>query len=271
MGDDEIQHAELKHVKRIIKSDAHQYILRGEPTTYPYLYEVLDALQGKNFILSTDGHNPDTLIRYKGKIPYLVLNYDGFTNDKLRNNSNLTRNMLRLLDYFGNRTDMTTRIQYTISKMNLSWIKADAEILLRFYELYPNIKKPYFVIYQQTEIYNQEVFTWVGLGPETVKMLNHKGLLSAKNLAYMNAWLDKEDYECISPSNEMVMAWDGTFRICQSMRFGEEIANVEDDTLDEIILTTQDMREDCKTCPFRSQCWLAFSYKDSIAFKKNLT
>lgn len=271
MKEEELEQASLKHVKRIIKSGNHIYILRGEPTLYPYLYEVLDALQGKEFILTTSGYEPEKLIRYQKKIPYLVINYDGFINDKIRNHEGLTRNILKLLDYFGQRQNMTTRIQYTISKMNLKWLKADAEIIINFYALYPNLKKPYFIIYQQTEIYNQEVWTWVGLGKESVSLLNHKGLLSEKNLAYLNAWLDKEDYICVSPQTEMVMASDGKFRMCQSMRFGEEIGDIEEDTLEEIIESTEDMRKDCEQCAYRSQCWLAFSFKDNIAFKKGLT
>lgn len=271
MSSDEIEHASLKHVKRAIKSGEHQYILRGEPTLYPYLYEVLDALQGKDFILITSGYEPEKLIRYQGKIPYLVVNYDGFTNDKLRNHEGLTRNVLKLLDHFGQRKDMTTRIAYTISKMNLKWLKADSEILINFYALYPNLKKPYFIIYQQTEIYNQETWTWTGLGMESVSMLNHKGLLSEKNLAYLNSWLKKEQYECYSPRNEMVMAWDGTFRMCQSMRFGETIGNIEEDPLQEVIESTEDMRADCKLCPYRQNCWLAHHFKDNISFKRGLT
>ncbi len=165
---------------------------------------------------------------------------------------------------------MTTRLCYTITKTNLRWIKADAEIMVNFYAEYPNLKKPYFVIYQQTEIYNQEVFTWVGIGKETVKMLNHKSLLSNKNLAFLNAWLDKVDYDCYSPQSEMVMAWDGTLRMCQSMRFGEEIGNIEDEPLDEIIESTIDMRNDCLKCAYRTQCWLSFHFKDNIAKKQQL-
>lgn len=269
MEESELKQASLKHVKRAIKSGEHTYILRGEPTLYPYLYEVLDALQGKNFILTTSGYQPEKLIRYPGKIPYLVIGYDGFTNDRLRNSEGLTRNVLRLLDHFGTKEEVITRIQYTISKMNLKWLKADAEIIINFYALYPNLKKPYFVIYQQTEIYNQEVFTWVGMGRESVQLLNHKGLLSEKNLAYMNAWLDKKDYDCYSPREEMVMAWDGSFRMCQSMRFGEELGSIEDEPLEEIIESSIDMREDCLKCAYRSQCWLSFHYKDNIANNNN--
>lgn len=265
------EHISLKHVKRLLKSNEdHLFILRGEPTLYPYLYELLDALQGKQFIVITSGFEPEKLIRYPKKIPYLVLNYDGFLNDKIRNNPSLTRNTLKLLDHFGNNMNMTTRIQYTISKHNLGWMKADAEIIIKMYDQYPNLKKPYFVVYQQTEVYNEEVFTWVGIGKETVSLLNHKGLLSQKNLSYLNAWLNKEEYKCISPQKEMVLSWDGTFRTCQSMRFGEIIANIEDDTFDEIIETTKPMREDCLECAFRQQCWLSFHYKDNIAEKKGL-
>lgn len=264
MDDTSIKHIDLKHFKRAIKSNDHQYILRGEPTLYPYLYEVLDSLQGKDFILTTSGFNPDVLINYKGKIPYLVLNYDGFLNDKLRN-APLTNNILKLLNHFGNRSnDTITRICYTISKMNLPWLKPDAEILIKFYELYPNLKKPYFVIYQQAEMYNQDVFTWVGMGIESVKLLNHKGLLSEKNLAYMNAWLKKEDYVCSSPQNEMVLSYDGKFKTCMSMRFIEEIGDIETTSFDDIIVATAGHRKGCEQCHYRQYCWLAFHYKDNI-------
>jgi len=260
----DIKHINLKHVKRALKLDNCQYILRGEPTLYPYLYEVLDALQGKDFILTTSGFNPEILINYKGKIPYLVLNFDGFLNDKLRN-SLLTNNILKLLDHFGNRSyDTITRICYTISKMNLPWLKVDAEILIKFYELYPNLKKPYFVIYQQAEMYNQDIFTWVGMGMESVKLLNHKGLLSEKNLAYMNAWLKKEDYICSSPQDELVISYDGKFKTCMSMRFIEEIGDIETMPLNDIISSTKELRKNCEQCHYRQYCWLAFHYKDNI-------
>ena len=270
MEDKDIKHADLKHIKRAIKSGEHQYILRGEPTLYPYLYEVLDALQGKDFILTTSGFNCEVLFNYGGKIPYLVVNYDGFLNDSIRNNFTLTYNIMKLIGFFANKEETTTRICYTISKMNLNWLKPDAEILVKIYELYPNIKKPYFVIYQQTEIYNQEAFAWVGLGLESVKMLNHKGLMSEKNLAYMNAWLMKEDYECVSPQGEMVLAWDGKFRMCMSMRFAEEIGDIEVDSLEEIIESTKDQRAACTTCAYKKNCWLSHHFKDNIAVKKGL-
>jgi len=271
MEEGEIKHASLKHIKRAIKSGEHQYILRGEPTLYPYFYEVLDALQGKDFILTTSGFNYEQIINYPGKIPYLVVNYDGFMNDELRNNFTLTSNIMKLIKYFSNIAETTIRIQYTISKMNLPWLKPDAEILIKMYELFPSIKKPYFVIYQQTEIYNQETFTWVGLGIESVKLLNHKGLLSEKTLAFMNAWLAKEDYNCVSPQGEMVMAWDGTFRMCMSMRFGEEIGNIENDPLEEIIEASKYQREDCLKCAFRTSCWLSHHMKENIDFLRNPT
>lgn len=266
----DVKHLSLKDAKKATSSNEHLYILRGEPTIYPYLHELLDHLQGKNFILITEGTDPNVLIHYKKKIPYLSINWDGFQNDRMRSNSNLTNNVMKLLEYFKHK-DMTVRLSYTITKTNLPWINVDAEILQKFYELYPNIKKPYFIIYQQTEIYNQEVFTWVGLGLKTINMLNHKGLLSEKNLAYLNAWINKEDYDCYSPRGEMVLDWNGNFKLCQSMRFGEIIANINDGTIDEIIEGTEDERDNCLKCAFRPHCWLAFTYKSNIALKKSLT
>ena len=270
LSKNEIMHLPLKDAKKATLSDKYTYILRGESTIYPYLYELLDHLQGKNFILMTEGTDPGVLIRYKKKIPYISINWDGFLNDRMRFNSSLTNNVIKLLEHFKNK-DMTVRISYTFTKTNLPWINVDADILQKFYELYQNVKKPYFIIYQQTEVYNQEVFTWVGIGLKTISMLSHKGLLSPKNLAFLNAWIHKESYDCYSPRGEMVLSWDGNFKLCQSMRFGEVIANISDGSIEEIIEGTEDERANCVKCAFRENCWLSFHYKDNINFLKNPT
>jgi MoaA/NifB/PqqE/SkfB family radical SAM enzyme len=253
----------LKNVQKIISSNDHQYILRGEPTLYPYLYETLDMLQGKNFIVTTSGYEPNVLINYKSKIPYLSLNYNGFLNDQ---NINLTANIIKLLNRFANNTeDVITRISYIISNTNLPWIKVDAEILVKFYDIYRNLKKPYFIIDQQTDIYNQKEFIWIPMGLETIKMLNHKGLLSEKVLNYLMAWIHKIPFNCTSLQNELICDWTGNFRTCMSTRFFEKIGDINNNTLQEIIDDTQEHRRNCINCGYTKSCWLAYHYKDNIS------
>jgi hypothetical protein len=255
----------FKYIRKILDAhkDGYQYILRGEPALYPFLYEALDLLEGKDYILCTNGFNAQALVNYKGHIPYLSINYNGFLNDTIQK-AHLTNNIMILLDKFAYDNTTKTRLQYIISRINVPWIIADSEIMIKLYSIYSNMKKPYFILDQQTEVLGNDKFAWAPIGKESISMLSHKGLLSEANLNYLLAWANKNRTRCTAMANELVMIWDATFRTCMSLRFDEYIANLEDSTLDQVIENTKELRNNCIKCPSQTQCWLAYHFKDNI-------
>ncbi|MEA3499847.1 MAG: hypothetical protein U9R41_02335, partial [Candidatus Marinimicrobia bacterium] len=184
----------LKHFKKTVNSDEHLYILRGDPTIHPNFYEMIKALQNKNFIVSTHCLNSSVLIKNKQHIPYLVIKWDGLKNDILKGNNNLTYNMFKILDMYSRNENVTLRIEYTISNKNIDWLLTDIAILRKLFSVYDNMKQPYFVINQQTEVLNQDEYTFVPFGADHLDILNKTGLLTQKNLDYLKASIDKKDY-----------------------------------------------------------------------------
>jgi MoaA/NifB/PqqE/SkfB family radical SAM enzyme len=265
-----IENISLKHFKRAVKSEDHLYILRGEPTLHPNFLEILKTLQGKNFIVSTHGLNSSLILNKKENIPYITIKWDGIRNDVLKGDSTLTYNIFKLLDFFSNREDIISRIEYTITNKNIDWFSTDIATLRKLYSVYNNMKQPYFVINQQSEVLNQNEYTFVPFGADHLDMLNRTGLLTQKNLDYLKASIDKKDYICKSLQDEMVLNYDGTFRTCQSLRFHEELGNIEDNTIEEIIKSSEKYRESLERCPLRAKCWLAYHYKDNIAKSKQI-
>jgi radical SAM protein with 4Fe4S-binding SPASM domain len=255
----------FKYVKKILEDhkDGYQYILRGEPALYPFLYETLDLLEGKDYILCTNGYNAEALVNYSGHIPYLSIAYNGFLNDFIQE-AHLTNNILILLDKFAWDENTKTRLQYIISRFNMPWLVPDSEIMVKLYDIYPNMKKPYFILDQQTTSLENTEFTWTPIGRDSVNMLSHKGLLSEANLNYLLAWLHKDRAKCTSIANEMVITWDGIFRTCMSLRFEDNLGNLEDSTLDQVIESSKEIRIACKDCPFQTYCWLAYHFKDNV-------
>ena len=239
-----------------------KFIFRGESTVCPYLYETLDLFKDKDYILTTDATNPDTLINYKGKIPYLVIKYDGYMNDTIRKNHQLSYNLKKILDHFKN-TNTILRFEYVISAHNISWLKLDLDIMRNYLELFPKMKQPYFLLYQKADIFNEQNFSWVSLGKDAIDIMNTKNILTQKTLTSLNAWYNKTTYKCISPQNEIVVWYDGTLRLCQSLRCKEVIGDLNIDDIS-IIEQNVDIRRSTEDCPYREQCWLFYHYKDNI-------
>ena len=256
-----INHISFDVLTKLAKLDS-KFIFRGESSVCPYLYETLDLFKDKDYILSTDGTNASTITNYKGKIPYLSIRYDGWMNDTIRRNHELSYNVKKILDHFKN-TDTVLRFEYVISPYNLSWLKVDLDIIRNYLDQYPTMKQPYFLLYQKADIFNENEFSWVPLTKESIELMNSKTIITQKTLDAMIAWYNKEEYKCISPQNELTVWYDGTLRICQSLRSKEVIGNLNTDDLS-IIESSLETRKSVEDCPYRGQCWLFYHYKDNI-------
>lgn len=248
-------------IKKIV-SPEHTYILRGEPTLREDLGNILDLFKKKNYILTTDGSNVQPLIDYKKTIPYIAFNWDGYMNDIIRGHRPLSFNIQKALEYFKNKKTIT-RIEYKISSSNLATLKNDAYHLRQMLDLYPRMKRPYFLLMQQAEIFDEHNFLWIALGKEHISNLNKMSLLTADTFNYMLSWANKKSYSCVAPQNELTINYDGSVRICQSFKFKEVIGNINDSTLDEIIASTEAIRKACTSCSFKNECWLAYHYKEN--------
>lgn len=238
-------------------------ILRGEPTIHPFLWQLLNKVQHKNWILSTEAATINNIINYKKPIPYLSIRWDGFMNDNIRGKRPLTLNIQKLLSEFSGR-DTKLRIEYTISPYNLEYLDADMVLLQKMMLQYSKMKEPYFIIYQQSQIYNYSGYIWTPLSKEKIKQLNSKGLFTDKTMKFFDSWLNKRDYSCISPRQEIVIDYEGNVRLCQSMRFHDVIGNIKNESLQDIIDNTIELRNKASECPLRKQCWLAYHYKDNV-------
>lgn len=266
---EKIEHISLKHFKRVVSSDDHLYILRGEPSIHPNFLEMLKHLEGKNFILSTHGLKYGLILNKKQYIPYLSIKWDGLRNDILKGQPSLTYGMFKLLDFFKNNKDTQLRIEYLISNRNIDWFQSDVAALRNIYSKYDNMKQPYFIINQQSEILKKDS-TFVPFGADHLDMLNRTGLLTKKNLDYIKATLDKKDYLCTSVMNEATIHYDGTIRVCQSHKFDEILGSLDEDSFDDIMNKSMERRKDLEMCPLRANCWLAYHYKDNIADNKRV-
>lgn len=238
-------------------------ILRGEPTIHPFLWQLLNKLQDRNFILTTECAQTNNLLNYKKSIPYLSFRWDGFLNDQIRGKRPLTINMKKLLaEFSGHETQL--RVEYTISPYNLEYLDVDMLILQKMMLEYSKMKQPFLVVYQQSQIYNQEGYVWTPLSRDKIKDLNSKGILTQKTMKMLDGWLKKTDYSCIAPQSELTIDNQGRVRICQSLRFGDIIGDLKNNSLQDIITNTEEIRSDTAECPLKNQCWLAYHYKDNI-------
>jgi MoaA/NifB/PqqE/SkfB family radical SAM enzyme len=258
-------HADVNLINKIVDESSEEdvFILRGEPTIHPFLWQILNKLQNKNFILSTESANTDNLISYKKNIPYLSFRWDGFINDKIRGKRPLTLNMQKILSSLSSK-ETQLRVEYTISPYNLEYLDIDMIILQKMMNEYSRMKQPYFVIYQQSEIYDYNGYIWTPLSKEKISQLNSKGLFTEKTMKFFDSWINKRDYSCTAPRNELTIDYQGDARLCQSMRFHEIIGNVNLDSLQDIISSSKSIRDKASECPFRKQCWLAYHYKDNV-------
>lgn len=244
-------------------SDDDLIILRGEPTIHPFLWQILNKLNNKNYILSTESSKPEPLVKYKKHIPYLSFRYDGFMNDVIRGKRPLTLNMFTILSEFSAR-ETTLRLEYTISPYNLEFLEADILNLRLLVSKYSRMKQPYFVIYQQSEIYDQTSYAWTSLSKNKIQELNKKSLLTEKNLKFFDAWLNKRETPCMSPRNEIVIDSSGIVRLCHSLRFHETLGDLKNDSLSSILEKSSQVRNNAIECPLRKQCWMAYHYKDNV-------
>lgn len=262
----EVENIKLSDFKKAIEGD-HLYILRGEPTKNEYLHDILHLLEEKNYILTTSLKNPEFLFRYEGKIPYISINYFGFYHDCL-NKSDYFKKLNQTLRFFTGK-NTTLRINYILTEQNKQWLKTDIEILRRLMQTFPNMKQPYITLYQKAHFFKEERFHWPSYGREDIDLLNKAGLLTKKNLDFLTAWLNKEEYICVAPQNELVLDWKGVFRTCMSHRFVEALGSIKDYTLQDFIKNSEEARKSCELCFFRNQCWL-YHFKDNINYKKRI-
>lgn len=257
-----LKNISLDLVKKIYRPE-HFYVLRGEPTEHPKFRELLDIFTEKNYILMTEASKLSALIGYQGEIPYISFSYDGFQNDQIRGNRNLTYNVMKALEFFSQKNTQL-RIEYIISQNNYEWFEVDLVILKKLMSLYPKMKQPYYVLFQEGDYFKKKDFTWIPLTEQAVLRANALGLLTQKNLDFLKAYLDRKEYSCIALKNEIIIMSDGTVRLCLSHKFNEIIGNINSSTLEDIINSTQPIRNECEGCEFRLSCWLAYHYKESI-------
>ncbi len=256
-------HMPLALIQKIYRPE-HQYILRGEPTEHPKIRELLDVFTAKNYILTTEVSQLKPLTGYRGEIPYISFSYDGFQNDQIRSgNRNLTNNVLKALEHFSKKQTIM-RIEYVISPYNYEWFGVDLVIIKKMMNLYPAMKQPYFVTYHEGDFFKQKEFAWVPLTQDAINRANATGMLSQKNLDFLNAFIQKKEYACVAPSEELVVFADGSVRTCMSYRIDEILGNLNDSTLEEIIESSKTLRENCSSCQFRKSCFVAYHFKENI-------
>lgn len=238
-------------------------ILRGEPTLYSKLDDVLKYLHKKNYIITTDGEKVESLFRYRGRIPYISFHYDGFLNDQLRGyRSYLTYNILKALNYYAGKS--TLRLIYTINPYNKEWLDVDISILRHLYNKYPNMKKPYILIHQQCPYFAQRNFSWTSIDIKIIDKFNKAGILTDKTLRYLAAYFDGANYSCVSPKNEVVITPDGKVRLCLSFRFDEILGDLNKQSFEEIVESSKEIRESAVSCSNKQNCWLALHVKENV-------
>lgn len=245
-----------------IYNEKDTFILRGEPTLRNDLHKILSLFKKNNYILMTDCSNLNILTQYKSTIPYITFYWDGIINDSIRN-KNLNLNLFKALNYFSGK-ETITRLTYTINNLNLPWINVDSLALRNFISIYPKMKLPYIVLFQQTDLFQQNNFIWPKLSKLTVNEMNKKSILTEKTYKSLLAWCDKKPYNCIAPQNEIIVMYDGTVRTCMSYRFNEILGDLNTTPFSEILKNSEKIRTQCTNCPFREKCWLSYHHKDSI-------
>ena len=247
-----LKNISLELVKKIYRPE-HTYVLRGEPTEHPKFRELLDIFTEKNYILMTEASKLSSLIGYQGEIPYISFSYDGFQNDQIRGNRNLTYNVMKALEHFSQK-DTQLRIEYIISQNNYEWFEIDVVILKKLMSLYPKMKQPYYVLFQEGDYFKKKDFTWVPLTEQAVLRANALGVLTQKNLDFLKAYLERKEYSCIALKDEIIVMSDGTVRLCLSHKFNEIIGDINSSTLEDIISSTQPIRDACVGCEYKLSC-----------------
>lgn len=262
MTKDDITNMRSGYITGII-NDNDTFILRGEPTWHYDFDHLLSSFTNKNYILTTHGNNVDAIINYSGTIPYVSFQWDGIMNDSIKGYNSYTKEIFRALSFLAGKSTIT-RIGYTISPYNVKWINADMAILRNMLSIYPNMKQPYIMLYQQGTYYSQSDFTWTNITKENIVNMNKLGILTEKNMSYLLAWLNHTDFQCTSPQEEIVVMNDATVRICQSYQFNNILGDLNKNNLADIISSSSEVRCSMANCEYKAQCWCAFHYKDNI-------
>lgn len=257
----EIKNLRTGYIKGVSNKEDY-FILKGEPTLHYDFNAILDSFD-KNYILTTHGNSYEKIIEYPGTIPYISFHWDGFNNDLIKGHDRLTLNIMECLQFLQSKPTVT-RIAYTISPHNIKWLSADLVIMKKMMEQYPNMKQPYFMLYQEGEYYNQKNFVWTNITKEQIDLINKTGLLTENNKNYLFAWLKHQDYPCISPQKNITVLPDATVRMCQSYRMKEIIGDLNNNNLSEIISSTIEKRKEMQNCEYKYTCWFACHYKENI-------
>lgn len=258
---DEVSNLKIGYVEGVYNPD-DLFILRGEPTYRDDLHKIFKIFKNKNYILTTQGFDVDKLISYEDTIPYISFHWDGFFNDTIKASPGLTYNMIRCLEALKHKKTIF-RISYTINPFNSDSLDADIAIMRKLLSSYPNMKQPYFMLYQSGTYYSQDKQTWTYFAPHQAAKLNAAGLLTQKNLQYLTRWLKREPYFCTSIKDEAVVMPDATLRVCQSFQLSNALGWLNDKNLKQIMESSEDTFNNLRKCPFREQCWLAYNYKEN--------
>lgn len=259
--------AELVSLDKKILSDVinseDQFILRGEPTIYPDLHNVLNQFKRKkNYILTTHMLDLDALLSYDRTIPYVSVFWDGILNDKIKGTKPLTANMIRFFDSIKGK-DTTTRIHYTFTSTNAPYFMSDITTLKGLITNYQKMKQPYFSLHQSGFYYSESEFVWPPFTRSHLTELNKQGLLTKKNFNYLLGFLSKDKPRCVSPQNEITILYDGTVRLCQSHRIVESLGSLYEKSLQEILEENKENIKSAETCPLREQCWFSHHFHDN--------
>ena len=119
-------------------------------------------------------------------------------------------------------------------------------------------------MFQDGDYFSQKEFTWVPFTQAALNRANAVGLLTQKNLDFLNAFLLRKDYACTALKNELIIMNDGSVRTCLSHKIVNVIGNVSTQSLEDVIVSTQPIRDACIECEYKLSCYLAYHYKDSI-------
>jgi MoaA/NifB/PqqE/SkfB family radical SAM enzyme len=246
-----------------IPLEGNQIILRGEPTLHHKFPTILDHLQDHNFVYTSIGLQVEKLISYKRNIPYVSFHYEGHLNDELYGGNQLTAEITKALNHFKTKQTIL-RLAYTISPFNKAWFVADVATLKNFLSLYPTMKRPYFLVYQQGTYYSEAGFKWTTIDKSMIDRANKAGILTQKNLNYLLAFFNQDSYSCVSPQEEITIFPDGTLRTCMSHKVSEVLGDLHKNSFAEILEMSAEKRKQCKNCNLRQSCWLAYHLKSNI-------
>jgi MoaA/NifB/PqqE/SkfB family radical SAM enzyme len=256
----EVENLRIGFVEGIYNPD-DLFILRGEPTYREDLHKILRIFKNKNYILTTQGFNIQSLIDFDDTIPYLSFHWDGFLNDSIKQSPGLTYNMIRCIEALKHK-NMKFRIAYTISPYNINSLDADIAILRSLLSSYSKMKQPYFMIYQEGQYYSQSDYTWTWFGKEHLEKINKSGLCTVKNFNYLSNWVNGNISPCTSIQSEATVMPDATLRACQSYQSNCFLGSLKEKNIPTIFKDSESIFKSLEKCSFRKKCWLAYHNKE---------